>query len=198
MTVRNKTAATLALLAFAVGIASAQARAPRGLSLGIGAGGMMPADKESYLGDALDLYPEASIAYDVGIFLAEASVGWIMKSGTITYYVGSVAIGEEDYEIQFFPAKLAAKVMPFRESRPDLLAQPFAGLGLGCLVASGDNGDSYLLASPELGVSFGRKHILDLDLTYNCVIGEEDLTLGDTLDYCTFGLKYRYRFAFGD
>jgi hypothetical protein len=183
------------ILLFLCGIVSVQAEPISGLSVGAGIGSMIAMDEKSYMNSGMDLYPECFVSYDRNSLVAEASVGWLYREGKVKLVVGNKVLAEESYTEAFIPVALTVKFLPLRKGNPDSAFQPFVGLGAGCLFASGDNEDTFFSLSPDLGVSLGRKHILELDCAYNLVLGEDDLIQGDNLDYLKLSLRYKYRFA---
>lgn len=179
------------------GAVSAYAEVPSGLSVGAGLGSMFAVDEQSYLGSGTDLYPECFVSYDRGPLAFELSAGWLYREGKIKLVLGNVVLSETKYTEAFFPVELAVKYLPMKMVKSDGPLQPFLGLGAGMLFASGDNDENFFFLSPDLGLSFGKRHIFELDCAYNLVLGDDDLDLGANLDYLKLSLRYKYRFAFG-
>jgi hypothetical protein len=193
---KNSVMAMFALALLVCSVVSVQAESTSGLSIGAGAGVMVAVDKESYFDKGTDFYPEAFVSYDKDSFLAELSVGWLYKKATITSSIGNVILAKADYTQSFVPTTLTLKYLPLRKNNSASIFQPYVGLGAGCLFATGDNNKIFFVISPDLGLSFGTRNILELDCAYNLVVGEKDMPVGNNLDYLKFGLRYKYRFAF--
>jgi len=169
-------AGMVALLAICL-TGNARAESRNGASMGLGVGPVV-LDGETY--------PSLRIRfdYDIEAFRLGLSAGYIDFT--------------QDYgdDLTFIPVELTASLMPVRFARPDFILQPYAGIGAGGLIISGNSSKTHGMISPHLGVEFqiGQRHAIGLDFSYHFISGVDN----GSLDYFNFTLGYRYRFSSGD
>lgn len=169
----------------------------QGISLGFGIGAMSADDEDAYLGIGSDLYPEGQLAYDLGPVRFGLHVGYLWRKEevwTSEYRNGRYSSGYSEQELAFMPVEFDVCFMPVRFARHGNLAvQPYVGIGLGTLIAEGDNTED-LSISPVVraGIDFytGDWSIIGLDVAYHAV-GEADNDAD--YSYTTFMLQYRFR-----
>lgn len=161
---------------------AAFAGSDQGVSLGAGIGAMIAEDAECYSDIKADGYPEAYLCYDSGSLLLSASVGLVYRQETF---------GTDVTVIRWMPVCASVRWQPLRLLAAWDGVQPYCGIGLGGYFGTGDNTNSYAMVAPSLGLTLGRKHIIDIGYSYHRIYANSPEI---DLDYHAIVAAYRYRF----
>lgn len=148
---------TVAMVSMLAAERAQAAGTPTGLNFGLGIGAHIPSDDYAYYDNGADLYPELQFMFDVSGLRFGSSAGYV-QSGINGYY-----------EQSFVPLKFNVAVLPVRFAKPNLVLQPYVGIGFGSYIATGDNDEDLTIVSGNAGFQFEISdwYNLSLDFAYN-------------------------------
>lgn len=175
----------------------AAASVRNGLSLGFGVGVMSATNEDLYMGIGTDLYPEGQLAYDIGPVKLGLHVGYIWRKKETSSYSSRTGYRYSEKTVAFVPVELDLCFMPLRFVGHGRMAfQPYLGIGVGSMGASGDNTEDVSIAPViRTGITFytGDWNIIGIDLAHHIAKGENN---DSNYSYTTLMLEYRFRIPF--